>query len=105
MRYLILTLSLIIGLATSVSANDKPFAVGDVFFCQMEEYVVWEWSDKKLEQFKKEKFKFTIADSEIIKFGEGGIMNNFEMRLVAFSGRGRQFNPAQQHHKNTQRTI
>jgi len=47
MRYLILTLSLFLGLATSVSANARNFAVGDVFFCQMEEFVAWEWKDAK----------------------------------------------------------
>ena len=63
MKQLTLTLSLILGLATSVSANDKDFAVGDVFFCQMEAYVEWEWSAKRLQEYKRGKFKFTIADT------------------------------------------
>jgi hypothetical protein len=52
MKHLILTLSLILG-ATSVSANEKPFAVGDVFFCEMEAFTEWDGIVRKLKNYKK----------------------------------------------------
>ena len=82
MRHLILTLSLILGLATSVSANNKPFAVGDVFYCDTIKDVGWVWADKQ--QFKNytpEKFKFSIVDEKTIKFGKGNSFNDYEMSI------------------------
>ena len=80
MRHLILTLSLILG-ATSVSANDRNFAVGDVFFCKMEEFVEWVWDQKKLLHYKQEKFKFNISDRNTLQFGQGGFLNNVKLSI------------------------
>ena len=82
MKHLILKLSLILGLATSVSANNKPFAVGDVFYCQMEEFVSWKWKDaERFKKFKLEKFRFTISDKNTIKFGQGGYLSDMVLNI------------------------
>ena len=83
MKHLILTLSLILG-ATSVSANDKPFAVGDVFFCQMEAFTQWKGTDRKLKNYKLEKFKFSIVDLNTVKFGRLGTFDDNEMKIDDF---------------------
>ena len=66
-------MSLILGLATSVSANYKSFAVGDVFFCDTIKSVGWRWNEEqKFINYKLEKFKFSIVDKKTIKFGNDG---------------------------------
>ena len=83
MRNLNLTLSLILGLATSVSANNKHFSVGDVFFCQMEEFVSWEWKGGKgLVNYRLEKFKFTISDRNTLQFGQEGYLSNAKLNIT-----------------------
>ena len=84
MRNLILTLSLILGLGTSVSANDKPFAVGDVFFCQGEVLVEWDWEKKELIRYNTQNFQFSIIDDTTIQFGTGGYLNEIEMSIERF---------------------
>ena len=82
MRHLILTLSLILGLVTSVSANDKPFAVGDVFYCEAVKSVGWRWNEEqKFIDYKSENFKFSIVDKKTIKFGNDVYFNNYEMTI------------------------
>ena len=86
MKHLILTLSLILG-ATSVRANDKPFAVGDVFFCQMEKSVQWVWDDEKqFRNYKPERFKFSIVDNKTIKFGSTSPFSGYEMEITDMHG-------------------
>ena len=80
MKQFILSISLILG-ATVVSANDKPFAVGDVFFCQMEEFVQWNWNDRKLQKYVLEKFKFSIVNPNRVKFGGQGYLGSLEMEI------------------------
>ena len=82
MRHLILTLSLLLGLTTSVSANNKSFEAGDVFFCQTEAYTDWDWEEKKLKNYKLEKFKFSISDEDTIKFGSSGFLANEEFPIT-----------------------
>lgn len=84
MRYLTLTLSLILGLATSVSANNKPFAVGDVFFCQMQAHVAWQGTEDKLKYYKLEKFKFSIVDSNTVRFGAQGVFTDLTLKIGYF---------------------
>ena len=75
-------MSLVLGLATSLSANDKPFAVGDVFFCETLKDVGWVWADdKQFKNYTLENFKFSIIDEKTIKFGKGGSFNDFEMEI------------------------
>ena len=81
MRHLILTLSLLLGLATSVSANDKPYEVGDVFYCQMESFLSWEWEKNKPTRYETEKFKFTIKDRKTLQFGQGGYLNGVTISI------------------------
>lgn len=74
MRHLILTLSLILGLATSVSADEqqlrfageKPFAAGDMFSCKMEQDVTIRRVLKgaKLSQNKLQDFIFRLETLE-----------------------------------------
>ena len=73
MKHILLTISLIFG-ATAVSANNKDFAVGDVFYCQMEAFTKWNWNDRKLKNYILEKFRFSIVDRNTIKFGEQGYL-------------------------------
>ena len=74
MKHLVLTLFLVLGLATSVSANDKSFEVGDEFFCTMDTYTVWDPSIKQLVNRTPEKFKLSIVDQGKIKFGNESIL-------------------------------
>ena len=84
MKHLILTLSLILGLGTSVSANNKPFEVGDVFYCQMEAFTEWNWNERKLTNYKLEKFKFSIVDPNTVKFGSQGYFGGNVMKIDYF---------------------
>ena len=91
MRYLILTLSLILGLATSVSASsakekyiENAFKVGDVFYCVMDEFIEWNWDEKKFNKYKLEKFKFTITDKDTLQFGESGYLGGWVFDIVDF---------------------
>ena len=83
MRHLTLTLSLILGLATSVSAEDKPFKVGDVFFCQMDKLVYYDWkaNGEKLGVYKNENFRFTISEDRTLRFGESGTLGRLEIPI------------------------
>ena len=88
MKHLTLTLSLILGLATSVSANDKDFAVGDVFFCETKKSVGWVWADEKqLQSYNLERFKFSIVDSKTLKFGKDGSFNDYVMEITYMKGK------------------
>ena len=87
MRHLILTLSLILGLATSVSADNRPLKVGDVFFCEMLANVDYSFSEKRLKNYVLEKFKFTISSEEKIIFGPSS--NTFGNLTLFING----FNP------------
>lgn len=85
MKHLILSLSLLLGLATSVSANDKPIEAGDVFFCQMEEFTQWDVKERKLKNYKLEKFKFSIVDPDTVKFGNQGYLGGTILKIAHFS--------------------
>ena len=85
MKHLTLTLSLILGLATSVSANNKPIKVGDVFFCQMEEFTQWDVKERKFNYYELEKFKFSIVDPDTIKFGNQGHLGGLILEIADFA--------------------
>ncbi len=83
MKYLTLSLSLILGLTTAANANDRPFAVGDVFFCETLKSVLWEWGGVRgFKNFKPEKFKFSIVDKKTIKFGSSSSFKDVEMEIT-----------------------
>ena len=69
MRHLTLTLSLILGLATSVSAAVSSYEIGDVLFCHMTDFLEWEPEESQFHRREKEKFKFSIVDEKTVKFG------------------------------------
>ena len=69
MRYLTITLSLILGLATSVSADNKSLKAGDIFVCQMDFHGRWDSDDKVLYKDSLKKFKL-YADEKYIVFPE-----------------------------------
>ena len=60
MKYLFIFLYLIFS-AGSVHANAKALSVGDVFTCQMEAFVQWDWEKTELTGYQKEQFKFSIV--------------------------------------------
>ena len=70
MKKLLPILGLSLGLTTAANANDKPFAVGDVFFCEMLANVEYSFSEKRLKNYILEKFKFTISSEKAITFGQ-----------------------------------
>ena len=83
MKKLFLILSLTLSLTTAANANDKPFAVGDVFFCETLKHVGWVWADEKqFKNYKLERFKFSIVDSKTIKFGKDGSFKDYEMEIT-----------------------
>lgn len=59
MKYLLILLYFILS-AGAVNANAKALAVGDVFTCQMEAFVQWDWEKTELTGYQKEQFKFSI---------------------------------------------
>jgi hypothetical protein len=86
LKYLTLTLSLILGLTTAANANDRPFAVGDVFFCETLKSVLWEWGGNQgFKNFKPEKFKFSIVDEKTIKFGSSSSFKDVEMEITSMA--------------------
>ena len=69
MKHLTLTLSLILGLATSVSADNKTLKAGDGFVCQMDFHGKWDSDDKVLYKDSLTKFRL-YADEQYIVFPE-----------------------------------
>ncbi len=80
----ILAAALVLGLAPQANAEEKPFSVGDVFFCRTEVNVAWQWSDNKLVNYAKEKFKFSIVDPKIIIF-KGGHLHTYKMEISSLT--------------------
>ena len=86
MKSLTLVLSIILGLTTAANANDRPFTVGDVFFCETLKSVLWEWvGEGEFKNFKPEKFKFSIVDEKTIKFGSSSSFKDFEMEISSMA--------------------
>ena len=82
MKHLIFILSLIIGLATSVSAKVNSYEIGDVLFCHMDDFLQWDPKDNQFHKRDLEKFKFTIVDEKTVKFGSASsIFSNREYFL------------------------
>ena len=83
MKHLTLTLSLLLGLATSVSANNKPFAFGDVFFCQTDKLVYYDWKadEERFGVYRNENFRFTISEDNTLRFGDSGILQGVEIDI------------------------
>ena len=85
MKHLILTLSLILGQATSVVALDKDFDVGDVYRCSMQEAQKWQWDQKEWKLYKLKRFKYSIADGEdglILKFDRHGGFGDMSIPII-----------------------
>ena len=80
MKYFIIFLYLMLS-AGSVHANAKALSVGDVFICQMEAFVQWDWEKTELTGYQKEQFKFSIADENTVKFDEVSYFENLELNI------------------------
>ena len=59
MKYLLLFLYFIFSAGT-VNANAKALSVGDVFTCQMEAFVQWDWEKTELTGYQKEQFNLVL---------------------------------------------
>jgi len=64
-----------------VNANAKALSVGDVFSCQMEAFVQWDWEKTKLTGYQKERFKFSITDQNTVKFEEASYFENLALNI------------------------
>jgi|GEM_PF-2622364 len=80
MKYLLIFLYLIIS-AGFVHANAKALSVGDVFTCQMEAFVQWDWEKTELTGYQKEQFKFSITDENTVKFDEASYFENLALNI------------------------
>ena len=81
-KRLLLILSFTLGLTTAANANDKPFAVGDVFFCETLKSVGWVWEgEPQFQNYRPERFKFSIVDKFTIRFGSNGYFEDYEMPI------------------------
>ena len=80
MKYLLIFLYLIFS-AGSVHANVKALSVGDVFTCQMEAFVQWDWEKTELTGYQKEQFKFSITDKNTVKFDEASYFENLVLNI------------------------
>ena len=67
--------------AGSVHANAKALSVGDVFTCQMEAFVQWDWEKTELTGYQKEQFKFSITDENTVKFDEASYFENLVLNI------------------------
>ena len=64
-----------------VNANAKALSVGDVFSCQMEAFVQWDWEKTELTGYYKEQFKFSITDQNTVKFEEASYFENLALNI------------------------
>ena len=80
MKYLLLFLYFIFSAGT-VNANAKALSVGDVFTCQMEAFVQWDWEKTELTGYQKEQFKFSITDENTVKFDEASYFENLALNI------------------------
>ena len=80
MKYLLLFLYFIFSAGT-VNANAKALSVGDVFTCQMEAFVQWDWEKTELTGYQKEQFKFSITDENTVKFDEVSYFENLALNI------------------------
>ena len=64
-----------------VNANAKALSVGDVFSCQMEAFVQWDWEKTELTGYQKEQFKFSITDQNTVKFEEASYFENLALNI------------------------
>ena len=80
MKYLLILLYFILS-GSAVNANAKAFAVGDVFTCQMEAFVQWDWEKTELTGYQKEQFKFSITDENTVKFEEASYFENLALNI------------------------
>ena len=103
MNHLILTFALIVSLGTSIGASQSsPYRVGDVFWCDMHEHMVWKHNQvtkqgkEKIIYYRMKRFKFNIVDETTflanvdettVKFGsEPNYFKDLEMKITRLSG-------------------
>ena len=80
MKYFLIFLYFIFSAGT-VNANAKALSVGDVFICQMEAFVQWDWENTELTGYQKEQFKFSITDQNTVKFEEASYFENLALNI------------------------
>ena len=52
-----------------------------MFFCETEVNVSWKWPTVELEHHILEKFKFSVVDPNVVKFGEQGMFADMTMEI------------------------
>ena len=80
MKYLLIFLYFIFS-ASTVNANAKALSVGDIFTCQMEAFVQWDWNNTELTGYQKEQFKFSITDQNTVQFEEASYFENLALNI------------------------
>ena len=80
MKYFLIFLYLIFSVGT-INANARALSVGDVFTCQMEAFVQWDWEKTELTGYQKEQFKFSITDENTVKFDEASYFENLALNI------------------------
>lgn len=80
MKYLLILLYSILS-AGAVNANVKALSVGDVFTCQMEAFVQWDWDKTELTGYQKEQFRFSITEQNTVKFEEASYFENLVLNI------------------------
>ena len=80
MKYFLIFLYFILSAGT-VNANAKALSVGDIFTCQMEAFVQWDWEKTELTGYQKEQFKFSITDQNTVKFEEASYFENLALNI------------------------
>ena len=58
-------------------------AINDVYYCEMDKIV--KITDKEINEFKNEKFKFK-RNQNTLKYGSGGFFNDYETQVLQNSG-------------------
>ena len=80
MKYFLIFLYFIFSAGT-VNANARALSVGDVFTCQMEAFVQWDWEKTELTGYQKEQFKFSITDQNTVKFEEASYFEDLALNI------------------------
>ena len=80
MKYFLIFLYFIFSAGT-VNANAKALSIGEVFTCQMEAFVQWDWEKTELTGYQKEQFKFSITDENTVKFDEASYFENLALNI------------------------
>jgi len=82
----ILAAVLLIGSAFEACADEMAYAPGDVFYCEMTMFLDYDSETKKIDHQFLDKFKFSIYNSDTIRFGEGSWFSRQEFQISVLAG-------------------